>query len=431
MIIIDYSMGFFSKFFKAGNDAEKYNLQSAEKLLKERMTESEKIIEAELRGYHKQLLNLDNKLKNSLQKLSSAVPKEKMDEQLLFMAQTGRSTFKNKISKVSEVINKSVDFDFHSFSKYYSNCMLAVNEADTSAVKEFRTIGIVFEEESRDVVNNLRHLKEILNEMENRMKKYQQILNPYETTSENINELQALVEKLSDGQKKTREIKNDIENKQKRLAEMKKFIDDLTASEEWKEYLNQVEKVQNIQIRKTKIMTQFNEMISSVERPMKKAKKIIDTEDKNKIFENYLSMPFETFLKDEKEEMLTSFLEATKKLLAEKKIEVKENLRNKAIDNIDEWMSKKIFTQIKEQYLSSIRDLEEMKRLINENKFQIRKTELERETSETEKELVELKKNIEMLEKEEQEDKKIMQQAKEEIEKKLAELLNSKIEVET
>jgi hypothetical protein len=354
-----------------------------------------------------------------------------MDEQLLFMAQTGRSTFKNKISKVSEVINKSVDFDFHSFSKYYSNCMLAVNEADTSAVKEFRTIGIVFEEESRDVVNNLRHLKEILNEMENRMKKYQQILNPYETTSENINELQALVEKLSDGQKKTREIKNDIENKQKRLAEMKKFIDDLTASEEWKEYLNQVEKVQNIQIRKTKIMTQFNEMISSVERPMKKAKKIIDTEDKNKIFENYLSMPFETFLKDEKEEMLTSFLEATKKLLAEKKIEVKENLRNKAIDNIDEWMSKKIFTQIKEQYLSSIRNLEEMKRLINENKFQIRKTELERETSETEKELVELKKNIEMLEKEEQEDKKIMQQAKEEIEKKLAELLNSKIEVET
>ena len=426
-------MGFFDRIFKHEKKEEvkeEYTLESAEKILKGKIEEGQKIIEPELKEFHRKLLELDNQLKESLKKLDSAVPKDKMDEKLLFAAQTGRPIFKNKMSKVSEAVKKQIGFDFHSFSEYYNECVFAVNQANVLAITEFRTIGIVFEKDGNAVVNNLRKLKEYLSSIGSRIKEHQQTLNPHEEAMEKIVELRKSVEKRLDDKKRNQELKNEMEKKNVELEEMKKSVEDFMNSDEWKENENSLKSKKDLEMHEAEIKAQFNEMISSIERPLRKTKRIVDEDQEEnkhrKVFEEYINNPFETFLKDEGD-ALNSLLKTTRKLLEERKIDVNENVREKSINKIDEWISGKVFEKMKEEYGSVIKKIEVMD---IENDLQIKKSEMENRIKFVEAEIAELKKKSETMEKKMEEDGKLVLEKKKEAEDKLGEVLNHHYELE-
>lgn len=426
-------MGFFDKLFKHEKKEEvkeEHTLESAEKILKGKIEEGQKIIEPELKEFHRKLLELDNQLKESLKKLDSAVPKDKMDEKLLFAAQTGRPIFKNKMSKVSEAVKKQIGFDFHSFSEYYNECVFAVNQANVLAITEFRTIGIVFEKDGNAVVNNLRKLKEYLSSIGSRIKEHQQTLNPHEEAMEKIVELRKSVEKRLDDKKRNQELKNEMEKKNVELEEMKKSVEDFMNSDEWKENENSLKSKKDLEMHEAEIKAQFNEMISSIERPLRKTKRIVDEDQEEnkhrKVFEEYINNPFETFLKDEGD-ALNSLLKTTRKLLEERKIDVNENVREKSINKIDEWISGKVFEKMKEEYGSVIKKIEVMD---IENDLQIKKSEMENRIKFVEAEIAELKKKSETMEKKMEEDGKLVLEKKKEAEDKLGEVLNHHYELE-
>jgi hypothetical protein len=421
-------MGLFDRLFRREKiEKNKYDLESLEKMFKTKIDEQQKTVEPELQGYYKDVLQLGIQLKNSLKILDSAVPKERMDEQLLFVAKTGRLTFKNKILRVSDAINKSVDSDFHSLSEYYNDCVSTFNEANDSTLTEFRTIGIVFEDEGNQVLNDMISLKNLLKGMGNTIKNCHQTVEPWEEVLENILGLRKLLDELEGNNKNIQEMREEIENKKNELSELKKEIQDLTDSKEWKEYQNAVERKKNLGKRETEVRTNFNEMISSIERPMKKAERLMDQEkDKyGKLFEGYLNDPFETFLKDDGEEALNSFLETIKKLLMEKKVDVSENIREKTIDKIDEWVSKQVFKKLKEEYSSAV---ESMKEII-EDELEIQKSNMEKRESQIENEIEELNNRIEQAEKQMEGQKTNLEEMKKEVGKKLTELLGSETEL--
>lgn len=429
-------MGFFDSLFKGKKEEKqeaKLDLSSVEKTLKGKIEENKKSIEPELIEFHKKFLEFDKELKNSLNRLDVAVPKEKMDEKLLFAAQTGRPTFKNKVLKISEAIKKPVDFDFHSFSEYYNGCVFAVNQANALALTEFRTIGTVYEEEGDAVVNNIRRLKEFLEQCGSKIKKQQEMINPHEETLDDILELKKTVENVSAEEKRITEMKGKIEIKKENLEQMKKSVIELIDSEEWKKYENTISKGKEMKKTEMELRAQFNEMISSVERVMKKSIRVIDAKqekDSKKRFERYLQNPFEIFLKDEDEKILTAFLMEIKKILQERKVDMNENVRRKSIEKIDEWIEEKAFKKIKEQYLETIRSLEELERIDEENKLPSRKSEIERKTSEIGNEISELEKRIENLGKQVEEGKKNVIEKKKDAEESLKSLsYNFQLEV--
>ena len=429
-------MGFFDRIFgKEKNEVKveknRYDLKSAEKKIKEKIDEGQKEIEPELRDFHKKLLELDTRLRDSLKKLDSAVPKERIDEKLLFAAHTGRKTFRNKILNVSEAISVTADFNFHNFSEYYNNCVFAANRADALAVTEFKTISIAFKEEGNAVVDNLRRLKELLSEIGNRIKRHQEISSPYEEALEKNAELQKLAGKLSGDVNRNQELENEIEKKNASLTELKKSVEDLVNSNEWKEYENSIKNRKDLETKEAEIRARFNEMISSVERPLRKAKRVIDQDQEEnehrKMFEKYIDNSFGTFLGDEKEEALNSFLETTRKLLSENKIDVNKNVREKSINKIDEWISEKVFEKMKHEYQSVLEQIEETN---IDDRILSKKSELEKKIELEGDEILELKKKSEAAEKQIEENKKIIGEKKKEAEEKIGKLLNHHCELE-
>src|SRR3989338_465878 len=419
-------MGFLDWVFKREKKEEepkevnKQDLPSVEKILKEKMAEGQKAIEPELRNYHKKLLEMNEQLRNSLEALDSAVPKEKMDEKLLFAAQTGRPTFRNKISKVSEAIKKSVDFDFHSFSEYYNGCVFAVNQANALAITEFRFIGIVFKREGHAVGDNVRRLKEYLSDIGNRIKQHQQMANPYEEVLENISEMRTMLDKLAVDKMREYETRNEIEERQKQEEETRKSVEELLSSGEWKGYERELERKKEMKRKESGLKVRFNETIYSLERPMKKAKKIIDEDQEStepkKVFEDYLRNPFETFLKDDNEQALKEFLSKTKKFLEEKKIDVNENVREKSIGKIDELISKNYLKEWKEEYESVIKETND-----EESQLPIKKSELEKKLREIGAVISEDRKRIETVGKQIEQERKLIEDKRKEVDGKLKE----------
>lgn len=235
-------MGFFGRLFKHEEkqaeieEANKLNTKSAENILKEKIAESDRIIEPELKEFHKRLLDMESQLRSSLERLDSAVPKEKMDEKLLFAAQTGRPVFKNKMMKVSEALKKSAEYDFQSFSEYYNNCVFSVNQANALALTEFRSIGTVFSDEGHSVVNILRKLKDSLSDMGGRIKQHKQRVDPYEESLDKIAKLSEFEEKLSDAKEREGELKKQLEDKEKELDALEVSLAKFLESTEWKGY---------------------------------------------------------------------------------------------------------------------------------------------------------------------------------------------------
>src|SRR3989338_3708833 len=387
-------MGFLDWVFKREKKEEepkevnKQDLPSVEKILKEKMAEGQKAIEPELRNYHKKLLEMNNQNRNALEAVDAAVAKEKMDEKLLFAAQTGRPTFRNKISKVSEAIKKSVDFDFHSFSEYYNGCVFAVNQANALAITEFRFIGIVFKREGHAVVDNVRRLKEYLSDIGNRIKQHQQMANPYEEVLENISEMRTMLDKLAVDKMREYETRNEIEERQKQEEETRKSVEELLSSGEWKGYERELERKKEMKRKESELKARFNETIYSLERPMKKAKKIIDEDQEStepkKVFEDYLRNPFETFLKDDNEQALKEFLSKTKKF--------------------------------KEEYESVIKETND-----EESKLPIKKSELEKKLREIGAVISEDRKRIETVGKQIEQERKLIEDKRKEVDGKLKE----------
>jgi hypothetical protein len=422
---------FFDKISgKESVEKKKYNLESLENMLKTKIDEQRKIIEPKLQEYYKEILQFDGQLKNSLKSLDSAVPKKRMDEQLFFAAHTRRVTFKNKILKVSDAISKPVDINFHSFSEYYNNCVSTFNKANDSALTEFRTIGIVFKDEGNQVLDDMRKLKDLLSDIEIRIERQQKMVEPYEESLENVVELRKLSDKLEGNKKRVQEQREEIENKKNESSKLKGKIQDLMNTEEWKEYQYAIEKKNNLKRHEMEIRTNFNEIISSIERPMKKVKRVMDEgqekyEYKN-ILQDYINEPFETFLKDEGDEALNSILEAMKKLLIEKKIDIKENIREKTINKIDEWISNQTFKNLKEEYFSTV---ESIKEIITEDDIEIHKSDMEKRVNSIESEIKELSNKIEQIEKQTEKEKTNLEEMKKEVEKQLTDLLGSNVEL--
>jgi hypothetical protein len=425
-------MGFFGRLFKHEekkveiDETNKLNTKSAENILKEKMTESNKMIEPELKGFHRRLLEMESQLRSSLERLDSAVPKEKMDEKLLFAAQTGRPIFKNKMMKVSEALKKSAEYDFQSFSEYYNNCVFSVNQANALALTEFRSIGTVFSDEGHAVANILRKLKDSLSDMGSRIKQHKQHVDPYEESLDEIVKLSGFEEKISDAKEREHELKKQLEGEEKKLDELKVSLAKFLESAEWKGYQTTLDKKKDLGRHEIEIRSGFNEMISSVERPLKKAIKLMSDEEQNvKVFEGYMTNPFDTFLKDDKS--LKNLLQQTRKLLLEKKIDVNENVKDKTMSKIDEWLEKKEFKKIKDEYDFTVNEIESLN---VESPVPNERSVIERNILDAEAEITEIKKRDEQIGKQIEGAKKEVEEVRKEAETKLNELFNNHWELE-
>lgn len=167
-------------------------------------------------------------------------------------------------------------------------------------------------------------------------------------------------------------------------------------------------------------------MISSVERPLKKTIKLMKDEEQSvKVFEGYLTNPFDTFLKDDKN--LKTLLQQTRKLLLEKKIDVNENVKNKTMSKIDEWLAKKEFEKIKDEYNSTVNKIETLN---VESPVPNERSVIERNILGAEAEITEIKKRNEQIGKQIEGAKKETEEVRKEAETKLNELFNNHWELE-
>jgi len=430
-------MGFFDRIFGRKNveQTEKqeekiYSIESLEKILKEKIEKFQNEIEPSLGDYHRKILQQNEKIKESLKKLDVAIPKERVDEQLLFLAQTSRKMFKNKIMRMSDAINRSTSFDFSNFLEYYNNCFMVFEQSNASALNDFRSVGLVFKEEGNVVVQRMKELKGLLDDLGATLKKYNETYGAYDQALVKVLELKKISDSLKGDATKISEMKEMVNNKKEEIDGNRKELENLTSSDNWKEYKKEIEERNKKSLHSEEIKTEINEMMSSIERLIKKTQKMIEKEKTNlkyrKLVEGYVKNPFGTLLNDKNEEGLEFLLKYIKKFIIEKRIESDDKTAKKFIVKIDDWLSNKTFNRLKEEYLNSTKDV---KKEIVKSEIFLKKSEIEKRISNLENEISEITKNLQEIETHSEEMKKSVDVKKFEIEDKTSHLLGEKIRV--
>jgi hypothetical protein len=350
-------MGIFDIFFrKKERTFGKANLENLEEAAKKKISEHEQGFKNSSAIFFSQVKEQENKIKESLERLSSAQAPAQVDLQLLKIAITSRKSF---AKKVEDLIKEKEQTDsFSSLYEMYNSFSLEFEAVDASTVSEFAAIKEVFKNESYAVIGEMKTLKKIYVDFKEKLKKEMSAVQPYEEIETKIKVLKEEKERLENYKKDLESILQKNENLKKENEMLQINLRKIEESEEWKEYLETKKKLEQKENERREIISQVVQKFSSVERPLKKLNNILqktESEINRKLLEKYFSSTFDAFVEDYEKKTINSALKEAAKYIEENKIDEK-----KSLGKINEMVSSDSFNQLAREWQKTNDEIAEL-----------------------------------------------------------------------
>jgi len=367
-------MGIFDIFFrKKERTFGKASLENLEEAAKKKITERQENFKSETSNFFLQVREQEKKIKEGLEKLSSAQAPNQVDPQLLKIAMTSRKSF---AKKVEDLIKEKEQTD-SSFSSLYEMCTSFSTEfeaVDGSTVKEFAAIKEVFKNESYAIIDEMKVLKKIYADFKEKLKKELDVIRPYEEIETKIKIVREEKEKLENYKKDLENILQKNENLQKENEMMQMNLRELEESSEWKGYLETKKKLDEKENERREITSQVVQKFSSVERPLKKLNNLLQktaNDINKKLLEKYLSSPFDAFVEDYEKKTINSALKEAAKYIEENKIDEK-----KSLGKINEMISSDAFNQLAREWQKINDEIAELNEKLENSEVAKKKEEI-------------------------------------------------------
>lgn len=377
-------MGIFDIFFrKKERTFGKVSLENLEEAAKKKIAEQQESFKTETSNFFSQVRLQEKKIKESLEKLSSAQAPNEVDPQLLKIAVTSRKSF---AKKVEDLIKEKEQTDsFHLLLEMYTSFSLEFEAVDASTVREFVAIKEVFKNESYAIIDEMKVLKKIYVDFKEKLKKELDVVRPYEEIETKIKILKEEKERLESYKKDLENILQKNENLKKENEMLQTNLQKIEESEEWKGYLETKKKLDEKENERREIISQVVQKFSSVERPLKKLNNLLqktESEINRKLLEKYFSSAFDAFVEDYEKKTINSALKEAAKYIEENKIDEK-----KSLGKINEMISSDVFNQIARDWQKINDELAELNEKLENSEVAKKKEEIAKIISNREAEM--------------------------------------------
>jgi hypothetical protein len=278
----------------------------------------------------------------------------------------------NYIRQLEHLV-RAIKLDNEDKDSVLNSCKLAQQELDVFAqksAKSYFTTQHLFHKQVEALAEHLKGLGKLVKEMNNSVITSKAF--KIEGIKLLITKLQKDSELLKEWSQASKKLERQSSEKEEQIKDCEKEIDMLTKVKEYKEYLEDIEKMKDVRQELNSKSNAIFEILAPLQTALKKYERI--AMDNISTIKKYIDKPVETFIED-KNLLLLEVLDKMKSSLEKESIDLKDKKKEKTIKQISQ-LTKDEAERLRDDYISAERQIEWLKDKIEKNDVQLRQEEM-------------------------------------------------------
>ncbi|MGY4884428.1 MAG: hypothetical protein ACP5NZ_02505 [Nanobdellota archaeon] len=239
---------------------EKINFSNLENVLENKLKET-KEKEKEIISLIKERIDFFTKelKENSITVENVDIEQKEKNEKVKSMVYEGRKKYLEFLERFIENIQNSQKTNLDELSKDINSAFLRLNE---NSIKSYERATILIGKEMGNIRDNLKKFSTELLGILNNNKEINTTLEKINLVKSKIEENKEINEKLAKGEKDVSNINKNIEEKEKEIKKLSKDIEDIKKSSE---YIENLERQNNLQLKEKEFEESINELRQSID----------------------------------------------------------------------------------------------------------------------------------------------------------------------
>lgn len=343
---------FLDRFFRKKEEPlkiEKLDLDSLKNMISKMEIQEAENIESEGKNIVEQIKTNVRVLDEKLEILSQAEIKTE-EKNVYNIVSQGRKKIIDRFSSLDKIDSKTISYDsLMEFHDFIMNFFTISNEY----IKSFYYVSLLLKKE----IDEINAVIKILNNERIRLKEYIDsrnipIFRSVHREIKNIKLIEEDIKNLENEKQKTEEM---IKNKENIKKEVLLKINEIKQSKEYKSFLELSEELKILEKNLEKTETNIRTYLSVLNKPLKSFGRL-ETE-KQEIIKQYIDSPLEFPNKE-----LKTILSELKSVIENNRIELKEKMKEKVLNRINEVLEQDYLTELLDEYRKIKSDLKEKKK---------------------------------------------------------------------
>lgn len=353
-------MGWLSNIFKSEKQSEvpkqqqEISLKDLAATLEKKLQEKNSSLETELREMHKKVTDSSRKFSDALNRLVTSAGPEKIDDTLMNVAKSYRTTLIKAFKNAMVEFDKSVNYTVEGFGEYFGRCSSSLATAENSVMRFVQPLKEIFPGEMKQLMKSSEQLQDVMSGIDSSLSKKSSDIKPLSDALKLVKEIESSSEKISDSESEKSRLESLVEGLKVNRKEAEQKISELLKSEGWAEHQKKFQKIAAIEKKKDDILSVAVQSISPLDKAMKRLKRM-SLEGQGK-FENekllglYITDPVEAFLKDEDQATIKNIISKIKEASEKGTLEIDTRKEQKILEKMSEVESGDFLYSLRKDY---------------------------------------------------------------------------------
>lgn len=357
-------MGWLSNIFKnkkpepevAGKvgDEEQTSLSKLVSIVSGKIQEKNLALEEEIKKMHEKILASSSEFSEAMNKLNLATGPEKIDDAIMNVAKSYRSSLVKSFNTTFMNFQKPVSYTAESFEEYLGRCSSSLAQAEEGAMKFIQPLKEVFPGEMKQVLKKSEQLNNVLSEIISKTGKISLEIRPF-------SEILSLARGLESEASRMAETENEASNMQRQVSELKakkesleQGVADFLSGPDWGSYQRRKQEILLAEKKKDEIRSIVIQSIGPLDKAMKRLRKILAEQKESfegmDILELYISDPFDAFVRDSDQSVFNSIVSRIRVASGTGSLDIETKKEQKILERLSEVESGNLLASLRRDY---------------------------------------------------------------------------------
>lgn len=365
-------MGWLSNIFKSEKQAEtpkhqqEISLKDLVVTLEKKLQEKNSSLETELKDMHKKVTDSSRKFSDALNHLASSHGPEKIDDTLMNVAKSYRTTLIKAFKNAMVEFDKSVSYTVEDFGEYFGRCSSSLTAAENSVMRFVQPLKEIFPGEMKQLMKSSEQLQDVMSGIGSSLSKKSSDIKPLSDALKFVNEIESSSARISDSESEKSGLESTVEELKAHRKEAEQKISELLKSENWAEHQKKFQEIAAIGKKKDDILSVAVQSISPLDKAMKRLKRMsLEGQEKfenEKLLGLYITDPVEAFLRDESQATIKNIISKIKEASEKGTLEIDTRKEQKILEKLSAVESGDFLYSLRKDYA----ELEEASRKLKE-----------------------------------------------------------------
>lgn len=383
---------------KEEQEKESLSVEEVKERLRNEKSKPIDQIEEDVQPLLDEISDLKDKIEKLNQEIKNAEPEEEVHPKIYKSAEEARKLFSSKIKRALEKMETPNETNWDKLLNFNRKLQDAVNLLKNAKISHGEQISALFGEKMSKFNRLANNLQSISKDLNSDLREKKLKIDDFEELLEKIEKREELLENLEKSKEELESLKEENVSIQENLEEEKDSLQSLKKSERYEELEKIENRMDELSQKKEKKLKKIESKISSLARPLRKLSKMVERDEHmvdSAVLDGldvYLDGSIESaiFEQDNDLKKLNRTLKELENVL-EDKMKLSDRERKKRLDEVEEILDKKIVKNLKDDYLETEKEIEDLKEEKEKSSLLKKKERLENKIENKKSEL----KNIE------------------------------------